>query len=140
MDDRTKRRLFVGFATTLVSKAASTVIQLVQVPLLLHFWGETMFGVWLVLTGIPTYLSFSNIGFGSVAGNEMTMLMARKEQDAALGVFQSCWWWIALVMGVTGAGMSVALWLLPMGRLLHVDAISAGCNDMPHPLHSYLAT
>jgi O-antigen/teichoic acid export membrane protein len=124
MDDRTKRRLFVGFATTLVSKAASTVIQLVQVPVLLHFWGETMFGVWLVLTGIPTYLSFSNIGFGSVAGNEMTMLMARDEQDAALGVFQSCWWWIALVMGVTGAGMSVALWLLPMGRLLHVDAIS----------------
>ena len=29
MDDRTKRRLLVGFATTLVSKAASTVIQLV---------------------------------------------------------------------------------------------------------------
>ena len=124
MDDRTKRRLLVGFATTLVSKAASTVIQLVQVPVLMHFWGETTFGVWLVLTGIPTYLSFSNIGFGSVAGNEMTMLMARKEQDAALGVFQSCWWWIALVMGVTGAAMSVALWLLPMGRLLNVTTIS----------------
>jgi O-antigen/teichoic acid export membrane protein len=124
MDDRTKRRLFVGFATTLVSKAASTVIQLVQVPVLMHFWGETTFGVWVVLTGIPTYLSFSNVGFGSVAGNEMTMLMARKDQDAALGVFQSCWWWIALVMGLTGAAMSVALWRLPMGRLLNVRTIS----------------
>lgn len=126
MDDRTKRRLFVGFATTLVSKAASTVIQLVQVPVLLHFWGETTFGVWLILTGIPMYLSFSNVGFGSVAGNEMTMLMARKEQDVALGVFQSCWWWISLVMGVTGAAMSVALWLLPMGRLLNIRTISEG--------------
>jgi O-antigen/teichoic acid export membrane protein len=124
MDDRTRRRLLVGFATTLISKAAATVIQLVQVPVLFHFWGETVFGVWLVLTGIPTYLSFSNAGFGSVAGNEMTMLMARKEQDKALSVFQSCWWWISLVMGITGAAMSVALWLLPMGRLLHVDAIS----------------
>jgi O-antigen/teichoic acid export membrane protein len=124
MDDSTKRRLVVGFATTLVSKAASTVIQLVQVPFLLHYWGETVFGVWLVLTGIPTYLSFSNAGFGSVAGNEMTMLMARKEQDAALSVFQSCWWWIIGVMGVTGAAMSVALWLLPMGRLLHVETLS----------------
>ncbi len=124
MDDRTKRRLFIGFATTLVSKAASTVIQLVQVPVLMHFWGVTTYGVWMVLTGLPTYLSFSNAGFGQVAGNDMTMLMARKEQDAALGVFQSCWWWITLVMGLTGAAMSVALWLLPMGRLLNISAIS----------------
>ena len=123
MDDRTRRRLFVGFATTLVSKAASTVIQLVQVPVLMHYWGESTFGVWMVLTSIPTYLSFTNVGFGSVAGNEMTMLMARKDQDAALGVFQSCWWWIALVMGLTGAAMSVALWLLPMGRLLNITII-----------------
>jgi O-antigen/teichoic acid export membrane protein len=124
MDDRTKRRLMVGFATTLVSKAAATVIQLVQVPVLFHFWGETVFGVWLILTGIPTYLSFSNAGFGSVAGNEMTMLMARKEQDKALSVFQSSWWLISLVLGLTGAAMSVALWLLPMGRLLHIESIS----------------
>jgi len=124
MDDRTKRRLFVGFATTLVSKAASTVIQLVQVPVLMHFWGVTTYGVWMVLTGLPTYLSFSNAGFGQVAGNDMTMLMARKEQDAALGVFQSCWWWIMMVMGLTGAAMSVALWLLPMGRLLNIQTIS----------------
>jgi O-antigen/teichoic acid export membrane protein len=54
----------------------------------------------------------------------MTMLMARKEQEAALSVFQSCWWLISLVLGVTGAAMSLALWLLPMGRLLHVEAIS----------------
>jgi O-antigen/teichoic acid export membrane protein len=124
MDDRTKRRLFVGFATTLVSKAASTVIQLAQVPVLMHYWGATTYGVWLLLTGIPTYLSFSNAGFGQVAGNEMTMLMARKEQDAALGVFQSCWWWITLVMGIMGAAMSVALWKLPMGRLFNINTIS----------------
>ena len=59
MDERTGRRLLVGFATNVVSKAASTVIQLVQVPVLLHFWGRTMFGVWGVLTAIPWYLSFS---------------------------------------------------------------------------------
>jgi O-antigen/teichoic acid export membrane protein len=124
MDDRTKRRLFVGFVTTLVSKAASTVIQLVQVPVLMHFWGLSMFGVWGILTAIPTYLSFSNIGFGSVAGNEMTMLNARGEQDAALGVFQSCWWLISLVMGATVAAMSGVLYFLPVGRLLKLTLLS----------------
>ena len=124
MDDRTKRRLFVGFATTMVSKAASTVIQLVQVPVLMHFWGRSMFGVWGILTAIPTYLSFSNVGFGSVAGNEMTMLMARGEQEAALGVFQSCWWLITLVMSATVAAMSGVLYFLPVGRLLNLTLLS----------------
>lgn len=89
MDDRTKRRLFVGFATTLVSKAASTVIQLIQVPVLMHFWGRGMFGVWGILTATPTYLSFSNVGFGSVAGNEMTMLMARGSRTKRWGCFRA---------------------------------------------------
>jgi O-antigen/teichoic acid export membrane protein len=124
MDDRTKRRLLVGFATTLVSKAASTVIQLVQVPVLMHFWGRSMFGVWGILTAIPTYLSFSNSGFGSVAGNEMTMLMARKEQEAALSVFQSCWWLISLVMGATIGLMCCVLYFLPVGRLLNLTLLS----------------
>jgi O-antigen/teichoic acid export membrane protein len=124
MDDRTKRRLLVGFATTLVSKAASTVIQLVQVPVLMHFWGRAMFGVWGILTATPTYLSFSNVGFGSVAGNEMTMLMARGEQDRALGVFQSCWWLISLVIGATMAAMSAVLYFLPVGQLLNLSQLS----------------
>ncbi len=124
MDDKTQKRLMVGFITTIVSKAASTIVQVVQVPLLLHFWGETLFGVWMILTAFPAYLSFSNVGFGSVAGNEMTMLMARGEQEQALSVFQSCWWLISLLLGVAGALMCVALYFLPMAQLLHLTAIS----------------
>ncbi len=66
MDERTQRRLLIGFLTTWISKLASTIIQLVQVPVLLHFWSNTTYGEWIALTAIPTYLSFSNIGFGSV--------------------------------------------------------------------------
>ncbi len=124
MDDRTKRRLFVGFATTLISKAASTVIQLIQVPVLMHFWGRGMFGVWGILTATPTYLSFSNVGFGSVAGNEMTMLMAHGAQDEALGVFQSCWWLISLVIGATMAVFGALLYFLPVAHLLNLELLS----------------
>jgi O-antigen/teichoic acid export membrane protein len=124
VDERTGRRLIVGFATNLVSKAASTVMQLVQLPVLFHFWGRTLFGVWGVLTALPWYLAFQNTGFGSVAGNEMTMLMAREDQDGALRVFQSCWWLISIMMGVMGMLMCVALWLLPMAKLLNLEAIS----------------
>lgn len=123
MDERTRKRLFVGFLTTWLSKLASSIIQFVQIPVLFHYWTIQLNGEWMILTAIPSYLSFSNVGFGSVAGNEMTMLMARGEQDEALSVFQSCWWLIAIVLGVTGAAMCVALWSLPVARLLHLSSI-----------------
>jgi O-antigen/teichoic acid export membrane protein len=124
VDERVSRRLLVGFATSIISKASGTLIQLVQVPFMLHYWGKTEYGTWLLITGLPAYLSFSNIGFGTVAGNEMTMLMARGDQEGALGVFESCWWLIALMMGLIGAVFSAALWLLPVGRMLRLEAIS----------------
>lgn len=123
MDERTRNRLFVGFITTWISKVASSIIQFVQIPVLFHYWTLPMNGEWMILTAIPSYLSFSNIGFGSVAGNEMTMLMARREQDEALSVFQSCWWLISIVLGVTGAAMCAALYFLPVARLLHLSTI-----------------
>ena len=114
MDEHTRKRLIVGFITTWIAKFASSIIQFVQIPILFHYWTIQMNGEWMVLSAIPSYLSFSNIGFGSVAGNEMTMLMARQEKDAALSVFQSCWWLISLLMGLTGAAMCVALYFLPV--------------------------
>ena len=124
MDERTRKRLFVGFLTTWLSKLASSIIQFVQIPVLFHYWSIQMNGEWMILTAIPSYLSFSNIGFGSVAGNDMTMLMARGEQDAALAVFQSCWWLISVVLGITGVLMCLLLYSLPVARLLHISTIN----------------
>lgn len=104
---------------------ASSVIQLVQVPFFLHFWAEPVFGDWLIVNAIPSYLSFSNIGFGTVAGNEMTMAEARGDRETSLRVFQSCWWLIVSVMIVTGMAVAAALVVVPVGRLLNVHAISA---------------
>jgi O-antigen/teichoic acid export membrane protein len=123
MDEHTRKRLFVGFLTTWISKLASSIIQFIQIPVLFHFWTLQMNGEWMILTAIPSYLSFSNIGFGSVAGNDMTMLMARGEQDAALAVFQSCWWLIAVLLGISGAAMCVMLYSLPVAHLLHLTTI-----------------
>jgi O-antigen/teichoic acid export membrane protein len=123
MDESTRNRLFVGFITTWLSKLASSIIQFVQIPVLFHYWSLPMNGEWMILTAIPSYLGFSNIGFGSVAGNEMTMLMARHEQDEALSVFQSCWWLISILLGVVGAAMCVTLYFLPVASILHLTTI-----------------
>jgi O-antigen/teichoic acid export membrane protein len=124
MDNGTKKRLALGFLSGWVSKLAGTIIQLVQVPVFLHFWSVPLYGEWMIVNSIPAYLSFSNIGFGSVAGNEMTMLVAAEDREGALRVFQSCWWLIAMICGVTIVLLSGGLYLLPVAEKLKLSAIS----------------
>jgi O-antigen/teichoic acid export membrane protein len=124
MDASTKRRLMLGFISNWISKLAGTIIQLVRVPVFLHFWSVPLYGEWLIISSIPDYLAFSNIGFGSVAGAEMTMMEARGERESALRVFQSCWWLITILLGVAGVILTTSLLLVPdVGRHLHLHAI-----------------
>ena len=124
MDAPTKRRLLLGFIVNWIGKLASTVIQLIQVPVFLHFWNTPLFGEWLILNSIPAYLSFSSIGFGNVAGNEMTMMVARNDREDALRVFQSCWWLIVLLCATAVVLLSGALYFLPAAHLLKLTHLS----------------
>jgi O-antigen/teichoic acid export membrane protein len=124
MDGSTKRRLLLGFIVNWVGKLASSIIQLVQVPVFLHFWNTPLFGEWLILNSIPTYLSFSSVGFGNVAGNEMTMMVARNDREDALRVFQSCWWLIVLICATIVVLLSGALYFLPAAHLLKLTHLS----------------
>jgi O-antigen/teichoic acid export membrane protein len=124
MDSGTRTRLFWSFLSSWVSRLSSTLIQLVQLPVFLHFWSVPLYGDWLIVTAIPTYLSFSTTGFGSVAGNEMTMMVAREDRAGALRVFESCWWLIAALCASIIAIASGALYFLPAARLLRIGNIS----------------
>jgi len=124
MDSSVKRRLTLGFISNWISRLASTIIQLVQVPVFLHFWAVPLYGEWMIVNSIPSYLSFSNIGFGSVAGNEMTMMVAREDREGALRVFQSCWWLIAIICTAVIALLSATLYYIPAAKLLKLHNIS----------------
>lgn len=124
MDSHTKRRLFWSFLSSWVSRLSSTLIQLVQLPVFLHYWAVPLYGDWLIVTAVPTYLSFSTTGFGTVAGNEMTMMFARGDRENALRVFQSCWWLIAGLCSSIILLLSGALYFLPAARLLGIGNIS----------------
>jgi O-antigen/teichoic acid export membrane protein len=123
MDGSTKRRLLLGFIVNWIGKLATSIIQLVQVPVFLHFWNTPLFGEWLILNSIPAYLSFSSIGFGNVAGNEMTMMVARNDRENALRVFQSCWWLIVLICTTIIILLSGTLYFLPAAHLLKLTYI-----------------
>jgi O-antigen/teichoic acid export membrane protein len=104
----------------------TVIAQVVSVPVFLHYWGPTLYGEWLLLSTIPWYLSLSDVGLGSVAGNEMTMRVAAGDRQGALGNFQSAWVIIALVSAVLAVGMVAVTFKLPLGRWLRVHTMTAG--------------
>src|ERR1035441_3547077 len=126
MDSHVKRRLVWSFLSSWIARISSTVIQLVQLPVFLHYWTMPLYGDWLIVSAVPTYLSFSTTGFGTVAGNEMTMMVARDDHAGALHVFQSCWWLIVGLCSALILLLSGALYFLPAARLLGISTTGFG--------------
>jgi O-antigen/teichoic acid export membrane protein len=112
------RRILSGVGAHFFNQLVLTTIQLVTVPVLISFWGIERYGVWLILFTIPAYAALTDLGFVTVAANDMTMSTANGQKDSAVRTFQSAW---AMVTGITIVLLltSVAvLAIIPSGWLL----------------------
>ena len=118
------RRLIAGFGANAFGRVATTFIQLCSVPVYLSHWGTSLYGEWLLLYSIPSYFLLSDIGFGTVAGNEMTMLVAAGNHQEAKAVFQSAW---VLITAISISCMFLVLgsfWFLPFDRWFHLHLLT----------------
>ena len=84
-------RLFKGTGAQAFSQGVQIIIRLTEVPLLLGFWGPQLYGEWLMLSAIPSYLSIGDGGFSTAACREMAMRSGAGDRKGALTVFQSTW-------------------------------------------------
>lgn len=124
MDNNIVQRLLKGFGANLYGQAVVIAIQLSGVPILLYYWHAQLYGEWLILFAIPSYLSMTDLGFSQSAGNEMTARVARGDRTGALTVFQSL---AALVFLSELAGLLLvagAVALLPLGSWMHFAGLS----------------
>lgn len=86
------------------------LVRLMQVPLLLFFLGVEDYGRWLVLSSLPSWLSLANLGFGSVASNEMTMAAGAGDLPKARSLFSTAF---ALIIGIGIAGFLLTAFSAP---------------------------
>ena len=76
-----------GIGSNLYAQAAQILIQLTMVPILVTHWGVARYGVWLLLSTIPSYLSMADLGFASAAANDMTASVAVGDHQSARSIF-----------------------------------------------------
>jgi O-antigen/teichoic acid export membrane protein len=84
-----KKALFKNFLAGGWGKISSVLFRLVQIPILLSFLGIEDYGRWLVLYTLPSWLSLANLGFGSVAANDISIATGQGDMVKARMIFSS---------------------------------------------------
>lgn len=92
------------------SKVSTLLFRIIQVPLLLYFLGVNAYGIWLVIASLPSWLTLANMGFGSVAGNDMAIAVANGEIDKARKILSST---VALIFSISAVGILLVVLIAP---------------------------
>ena len=82
-------RLMKGVGANIFDKLIVAGSQLAMVPVLAGSWGLQVYGLWVLLSTIPSFLAMGDLGFATAAGTKMTMAAARGDRLEVISVFQS---------------------------------------------------
>jgi len=119
-----RRRLIGSFGATILGPALTVLIQIIIVPVMLRFWGSQLYGEWLLLSTLPTYLLLTDMGFGNVAGSEMTMRFHSGDTEGTIEIFQSTQILVLLTSVAVLLLLLPIIFFVPYDRLLHLSALS----------------
>ncbi|MHC4044517.1 lipopolysaccharide biosynthesis protein [Bradyrhizobium sp. 23AC] len=107
------KRVSIGVAANVYDKLVIAGVQLLIVPVLAVHWGVEAYGAWVILAAVPSFLSVSDLGFATAAGNQMTMLAARGRHADTVRVFQSAWVVILASSLLAVLGALLIVWGIP---------------------------
>lgn len=111
-------RVFRGVAANALGKLWVFAYQFLSIPVLVTKWGVAGYGIWLMLSAVPTYAVLSDFGFGAAARVDMTRRAERGDHAGALNAFQSVWAFVsAISLFLLLAGTSVWLYCRGVGWL-----------------------
>jgi O-antigen/teichoic acid export membrane protein len=109
-----RQRVLAGMGANASGQVVTVAIQLLSVPLFLHYWSVEDYGQWLLLSALPGYLSIADLGIGTVAMNRMVMLHAQDRLRESQVVFQTALLMVSIMTVVFFLSSCLLVWLLPL--------------------------
>lgn len=106
-----RQRVVAGFGANSVGMALGIGMQLASLPLFLAVWDLHTYGLWLMISALPAYLTMADAGMVTAAGNRMTMALGSGRLDEARRVFHSAQAFVlALCTALALLMLPLALW------------------------------
>lgn len=103
-------RLAHGGMANLFAFVSQLFIQLVSVPVLVHAFGLVGYGIWLIISTVPTYLVLSDVGLVTAATNDMAIKHAAGDRDGVLSVLQSISIVVLVLFLIVTMGITALVW------------------------------
>lgn len=102
-----KNQLKAGVVLSYISTAASIVIQLVYMPVMIRLLGQSEYGLYSLVSGIVSYLSLFSLGFSGAYMRFFAKSYGDKEKTASLnGMFLTIFSVLAVIATVCGIVLS----------------------------------
>lgn len=77
------KRFISGVGANVYSQFVTLFGQLATVPVCITIWGVELYGAWIALFAIPSFLAATNLGIANAAATDMTMMNNQKDVDTA---------------------------------------------------------
>jgi O-antigen/teichoic acid export membrane protein len=122
------RRFLLNAAAYGYGPVVTLVVQLVQVPLFLAFWGVEKYGEWLVLTGVPLTLVLADAGVAQASASKCIMEMGRKSFEEAKNTLRTARAYttlVALLLAAVGIALAIFVDWPTLLKLSSVSPASA---------------
>jgi O-antigen/teichoic acid export membrane protein len=83
------QRFGINAAAYGYAQVATIVVQFLQVPLFLHFWGVERYGEWIVLAGVPLMLTIVDLGVCQASASKSSLEAGKGDWAAARDTLQT---------------------------------------------------
>ena len=83
------RGIYKNFLSFFSIFSTQTIIQILYPPAMIFAWGIENFGIWILLTSIPSILTILNINFSSASRSEMSIFYEKKKLTHVNKIFQN---------------------------------------------------
>ena len=115
-----KLALFKNLLSGSLSKISTIGIRLLQVPILLSALGAEEYGRWLIISSLPSWLVLANLGFGSVAGNEISMAIGAGDNNGAVKVYSTTIALISILAFICSILVIIIAPIIPWANIMSI--------------------
>lgn len=119
-----RQRLVVNAAAYGYGPVVTLLVQVVQVPLFLHFWGIEKYGEWLVLTGIPLMLVLADAGVAQASASKCIMELGSRSFQEARNTLRTARVYTTLVSLLLGLAALFLATFVDWAALLKLTTVS----------------
>jgi O-antigen/teichoic acid export membrane protein len=113
-------RLFVSIVTSVLAKLIAIGSTLITIPVTLNYLGAESFGVWMVISGVIAFITFSDLGLGMGLQNALSKSYGEDDNDSPKHYISNAYFISLTLVLVLLTVLYIAFIFLPIEKLFNI--------------------